>query len=527
MRKIIICLILCLSSNLGAVRLYYCFNKNTEEVTVSRLDKNPITYRSFVHDVDGSNHGIVTIHPLMDVHGIGMWENRRDAPEYYPIVRIDDNTFAGCSWITWINIPASIKTIGRNVFWGCKNLNEIHVDANNPYFTSVDGVLYNKDMTMLIKFPAGKDARSFTVPETVKEIAEDAFEGVEMDKVISHETGNPNFDETINYQYNNARAYVGETLYLAPLTGSNSRAGIGIKHREYYPNFMDFDKYDDDLGHSATPNQYKFDAFDYRDYCISGTHKRHLEGHRFYVDDVVQIYVDKEIIPEEKYEYMWVLYLTDLYTGDRVKYIYDGEDFDSYIDFNNFPFVVERHYNYLRSLIGTKLVYATSGREIFISETYVPPYRSTYTTDINTNEPINYSSPYVKWTIKDVGFDLYNSALYFVVTNGRNTTKVIYDNPYCTHHPEYNVGVRVFPEKQWERLVRRYGEKHMEAIMQSIVLDDMTTEELYLVGGRYVAKGLYKEENKSAVETIGESVVKSTKETFKGIKAVGKSLLGL
>jgi hypothetical protein len=102
----------------------------------------------------------------------------------------------------------------------------------------------------------------------------------------------------------------------------------------------------------------------------------------------------------------------------------------------------------------------------------------------------------------------------------------MYDNPYCTHHPKYNVGVRVFPEKQWNYLIQKYGEQHMKAIMSSTPLDDMTTEELYMVGGRHLVKGLNKKDNKSAAEIVGESVVKSAKDVVKGIKKVGKNILG-
>lgn len=51
----------------------------------------------------------------------------------------------------------------------------IDVDQNNPYMTAVDGVLFSKDMTKLIKYPAARDAASYTVPEGVLTIADEAF----------------------------------------------------------------------------------------------------------------------------------------------------------------------------------------------------------------------------------------------------------------------------------------------------------------------------------------------------------------
>lgn len=350
---------------------------------------------------------------------------------------------------------------------------------------------------------------------------------------VSQDEGNPSFDKETNYQFNNAQAYVGETLYLVPLTGSQNPAGLGLggEISEHYPHFMDYEMFDDDIGHEITMWQYKFDPYDYRDQTIAGTHKRHIEGHKFYVDKVVRSYEDPTIAEEYRYNYMWILYLTDLQTGDKLKYIYNGEIRNTQIDFNNFPFVVVRHFNYLKSLIGTKLVFATQSVNIHLEPArehaydhfydIVPCYSANYK-DINTGEPITFTTPYTKWTIKDVGLDVHESALFFIVSNGENTIKVIYNNQYSTHHPRYNVGNRVFPEKQWDMLVNKYGEKHMSLIMQTQISDDMTLDEKYLAGGRRLATSKKDEKSTSdALKNIGKTAVKSTKKTVSdGVKII-------
>ena len=87
-----------------------------------------------------------------------------------------------------ITIPASVTTINItddylgyapstvNDFSTLHNLEKINVDENNPYFTSVDGVLYSKDMTRLIAYPINKAGETYTLPETVKEICGGSFE---------------------------------------------------------------------------------------------------------------------------------------------------------------------------------------------------------------------------------------------------------------------------------------------------------------------------------------------------------------
>lgn len=88
---------------------------------------------------------------------------------------IGEYAFEYARHIQTINIPASVTSIGKGAFYGMDELEAINVDPDNPAYTSVDGVLYNKDMTVLIAYPAKKSVNSFTVPSTVTEICDGAF----------------------------------------------------------------------------------------------------------------------------------------------------------------------------------------------------------------------------------------------------------------------------------------------------------------------------------------------------------------
>jgi len=59
-------------------------------------------------------------------------------------------------------------------FWGSTNLEAIDVDPSNAFFASVDGVLFNKDLTTLIAYP-GARGRSYKLPHSVKIIGDSAF----------------------------------------------------------------------------------------------------------------------------------------------------------------------------------------------------------------------------------------------------------------------------------------------------------------------------------------------------------------
>lgn len=83
--------------------------------------------------------------------------------------------FNGCSKITSVFIPESVYGIGDAAFGDMKVCQEIKVSNANPYYKSVNGVLYTKDGKVLVAYPSGKKEQSFRVPDGVKYIASGAF----------------------------------------------------------------------------------------------------------------------------------------------------------------------------------------------------------------------------------------------------------------------------------------------------------------------------------------------------------------
>ena len=79
-----------------------------------------------------------------------------------------------------IEIPANITNIQPGVFAGLSNLGWIEADAANPAYVTVDGVLYTADGTVLLAFPAAWTG-TFQVPESVKNFAESAFDGTNLE----------------------------------------------------------------------------------------------------------------------------------------------------------------------------------------------------------------------------------------------------------------------------------------------------------------------------------------------------------
>ena len=88
---------------------------------------------------------------------------------------IADDAFSGCSVLTSVTIPNSVTSIGDYAFSHCSSLTEIIVSSNNEKFSSDNGVLFNKDKTILIKYPEGKNDKSCTIPNSVTSIVDYAF----------------------------------------------------------------------------------------------------------------------------------------------------------------------------------------------------------------------------------------------------------------------------------------------------------------------------------------------------------------
>ncbi len=97
------------------------------------------------------------------------------------VTSIGDSAFSE-SALTRITIPGSVTSIGDAAFLYCTSLKAITVDPNNPAYSSLDGVLFDKSRTTLIQCPQGK-AGSFTIPDSVTTIRDDAFEACRLTTV--------------------------------------------------------------------------------------------------------------------------------------------------------------------------------------------------------------------------------------------------------------------------------------------------------------------------------------------------------
>lgn len=117
------------------------------------------------------------------------------------IKKIEKETFFGCVSLEKLVIPESVETIGEYAFYETsirelkipknvvsidpsnfktihtlKRLRSIDVDKNNQYYSSVDGILTDKNHQHILAIPVKKDISTFIIPEGVEEIDNDFFE---------------------------------------------------------------------------------------------------------------------------------------------------------------------------------------------------------------------------------------------------------------------------------------------------------------------------------------------------------------
>ena len=113
------------------------------------------------------------------------------------VTSIEERAFCDCSALTSITIPNSVTSIGISAFEGCNkltsvtignsanniigacledrpSLTSINVDVNNPNYCSIDGVLFDKNQTTLIRYPRSKQG-AYIIPDSVWSIGDYAF----------------------------------------------------------------------------------------------------------------------------------------------------------------------------------------------------------------------------------------------------------------------------------------------------------------------------------------------------------------
>ena len=94
-------------------------------------------------------------------------------PDGVTVIR--DRAFNKCISLNSITIPKSVQDIETYSFFGCTSLEAINVAASNKNYADVNGILFSKDKTKILCYPANKKNMSYSIPVSVKVVGVAAF----------------------------------------------------------------------------------------------------------------------------------------------------------------------------------------------------------------------------------------------------------------------------------------------------------------------------------------------------------------
>ena len=171
-------------SNYG---IYKCNNLTTFEIP-----KN-VTYIASAAFLDSANIETITFaegNKLLEIGSIAFdgMTSLKNFTIPSTVTAIGNSAFNE-TLITSVTIPAGVTSLSAATFAGC-NLTEVIVDENNANYKSIDGVVFDKNVTTIYYYPVAKEpavvneVATYTIPETVVAIADSAFEGYKGTAIV-------------------------------------------------------------------------------------------------------------------------------------------------------------------------------------------------------------------------------------------------------------------------------------------------------------------------------------------------------
>ncbi len=103
----------------------------------------------------------------------------------YTVTELRREAFSDCSSLVNVTIPKTVTYVDNQCFHKCPNLKNIKVDKNSYYYKDIDGILFTRDGSILVRYPSAKTDVGYVVPESVDMIAIGSFQDcIYLEEVI-------------------------------------------------------------------------------------------------------------------------------------------------------------------------------------------------------------------------------------------------------------------------------------------------------------------------------------------------------
>lgn len=154
----------------GIVIIYYKINNS---LNASNQDENGFTYT--LNSSNPSNYTAAVSGVPANLQNVNILSYVVSNNIIYNVTSITDYLFGNYPSLLTISLPNSITSIGNYAFNGATNLTAFGIQSDNPSFASENDILFNKNKTILLRYPSGKIGNTYTIPTGVVTIANGAF----------------------------------------------------------------------------------------------------------------------------------------------------------------------------------------------------------------------------------------------------------------------------------------------------------------------------------------------------------------
>lgn len=298
--------------------------------------------------------------------------------------KLNDGAFYKCGFSS-ITIPSSVSFIGKSVWGHCPNLKNIYVVDNNPYYCSINGVLFTKDKKNLVAFPCKREG-SYNIPIGTEAINPCAFYSSELEEIVFPESLKALGDKAFQFMENLKEFTIPNTI---------TTIGEGVF----------------------------WGCFNLKDVAIEGNRFEIPEGMFYNCSSLNSIHLPEEITSIGAHAFELNGKLTEITIPSKVTYI--GESAFAYTDLRRVTCLMETP-----CAISSTVFEGTNVNPIlYVPEQSIAAYKEADNwKNFSQILPINQNSvePYV---------ELNNGVLTFYNDNNRNTRSgVVYEIPYASDY---------------------------------------------------------------------------------------------